>query len=114
MSLEGKAPQLRETLKINICRANQQKVIEEPFAYRSSCPKKTDFKVLSSDPSLVWAKGGEGVFQLEAKGERKVKLLFGLENILRGEEAGGVGRLILGVRWDRGIDYFGLRFNFYD
>ncbi len=74
--LETKAPKLKEIIKININRSSQQKIMEEPFSYRSSCPKKTDFRVFSSDSNLVWAKHADSNFQLEPKAERKISIFF--------------------------------------
>lgn len=112
LSLQTKFPSLKELIKININRSSQQKIIEEPFSYQSSCLKKTEFKVISSDSNLIWAKNTDCTFHLESKSERKVSILFHIENILDNSGLSGESEFaLIGVKWDRGLDYFGFKFN---
>ncbi len=67
MVMQSFIPNFKEMLKINVNRASQG-VMEEPFVYRSSSNKKAEFKIHSSDASLVWVKNNDAVFQIEGKG----------------------------------------------
>lgn len=112
--LETAYPAIKELIKININRSAQQKVIEEPFVYRSSCSKKTSYKVLTSDSSLLWVKNSDSNFQLEGKGEQKISIFFQIDQIIENSSVpGAYENVILGVKWDKGIDYFSFRFNIY-
>lgn len=114
LCLETVYPVMKEVIRININRSAQQKIIEEPFSYRSSCFKKTSYKVLTSDSSLLWVKNSDSTFQLEPKAEQKVSILFHIDQIIDNSSVTGVcDNAILGVKWDKGIDYFSFRFNIY-
>lgn len=106
-------PSFKEMLKINVNRASQG-VLEEPFVYRSSCNKKTEFRIHSSEAALVWVKNNDSVFQMEARAERKIHISFHAQKIM--ERSGVTGcceGVVLGVKWEKGVDYYGFKFNVY-
>jgi hypothetical protein len=106
-------PNFKEMLKINVNRASLG-VLEEPFIYRSSCNKKTEFKIYSSDASLVWVKNNDSIFQIDGKSERKIHISFHTQKIIeRSSLTGSCEGIVLGVKWDKGIDYYGFKFNIY-
>jgi hypothetical protein len=113
VAMQSFIPSFKEMLKINVNRASQG-VLEEPFVYRSSCLKKTEFRIHSSDASLVWVKNNDTVFQIEGKAERKIHINFHTLKILeRSSVTGSCEGVVLGVKWDKGIDYYGFKFNIY-
>jgi len=62
----------------------------------------------------VWARQSDSAFQLESKGERKLSLYFNIEQLVRSNESVGVTeQAVVGVKWDKGIDYFSFRFNIF-
>ncbi len=59
-------------------------------------------------------KGSDSVFLMESKTERKINISFNAKRILERSNFSGICEgVILGVKWEKGIDYFGLRFNVY-
>jgi hypothetical protein len=51
---------------------------------------------------------------MESKTERKINISFNAKRILERSNFSGICEgVILGVKWEKGIDYFGLRFNVY-
>ena len=66
---------------------------------------------MTSEPFLFWPKTGDRSFQLETKREKKIVLLFNLESILVGSALGGPEKGVLGIKWEKGIDYFSFRFH---
>lgn len=63
MLMQSFIPNFKEMLKINVNKASMG-VLEEPFVYRSSSNKKSEFKIHSSDASLVWVKNNDTIFQI--------------------------------------------------
>lgn len=65
--------------------------------------------MLSSESTLVWPKSTDASFQLEARSERKIVLNIDMRSAAERLAAGWSGQTVVGVRWERGVDYFGLR-----
>ena len=88
--------------------------MSEPFNLRSPTTKKTEFKVLSSNLSLVWLRAADSNFQLEGSADKKIIVNFNAEAIVeRHARIGLCEGVVIGLKWDRGIQYFGFRFNVY-
>ncbi len=62
----------------------------------------------------MWVKNNDAIFQIEAKGDRKIHISFHSQKIIeRSALSGSCEGVVLGVKWDKGIDYYGFKFNIF-